>query len=203
MINTFFQNRATVLEKAWPEIVDEKNNDTKDCQLQWKCSLLVRTCFIFRWDISVICPTVVLTLALKVFLAYIFKHSDWNDLIFFGHFKSVSVYDRKKMVKTSSKAEKTGLSNNAIWWMQQRISNCFSLRQWFSTWVRRSSFRGLTKVIWNMTIWLKVWDYCIIKYKLLNELISVTHFYFLLHWAKREFDKSLDICVRVRRVCKG
>jgi len=34
MINTFFQNRATVLEKAWPEIVDEKNNDTKDCQLQ-------------------------------------------------------------------------------------------------------------------------------------------------------------------------
>ena len=32
--------------------------------------------------------------------------------------------------------------------------------------------------------WLKAWDYCIIKYKLLNDLISPTHFYHLLHWAK-------------------
>jgi len=30
-----------------------------------------------------------------VFLAYIFRHSDRKDLIFFGHFKIISVYDRK------------------------------------------------------------------------------------------------------------
>jgi len=35
-------------------------------------------------------------LTITVFLAYIFNHSDRNDLIFFGHFKSVSLYDRKK-----------------------------------------------------------------------------------------------------------
>ena len=32
----------------------------------------------------------------SVFLAYIFKHSERNDLIFFGLFKNVSVYDAKK-----------------------------------------------------------------------------------------------------------
>jgi len=49
-----------------------------------------------HWYISVICLTVVLKLTITVFLAYIFKHWDRNDLIFFGHFKDVSVYDRKK-----------------------------------------------------------------------------------------------------------
>jgi len=38
-----------------------------------------------------------------VFLASIFKHSDRNYLIFFGHFENVSVYDRKK---TGSVAKK-------------------------------------------------------------------------------------------------
>jgi len=35
-----------------------------------------------------------------------------------------------------------------------------------------------------------------------GHLISVTHFYFLLHWAKMGFDKSLENYVRVRRVWK-
>jgi len=39
---------------------------------------------------------VVLKLTITVFSAYIFKHSDLNDLIFFSHFKNVSVYDQKK-----------------------------------------------------------------------------------------------------------
>jgi len=34
-----------------------------------------------------------------VFLAYVFRHSDRNNLIFFGLFKNVSVYDRKKQVR--------------------------------------------------------------------------------------------------------
>jgi len=38
------------------------------------------------------------TCHISVFLAYIFKHSDRNDLIFFGHFKNSAVYDRKKQV---------------------------------------------------------------------------------------------------------
>ena len=46
------------------------------------------------WNISVICLTVVLKLTIKVFLAYIFKHSDQNDSIYFGHFKNVSVCDQ-------------------------------------------------------------------------------------------------------------
>jgi len=36
-----------------------------------------------------------------VFLAYILKHCDWNDLIYFGHFKNVSVYDQKTTEKNS------------------------------------------------------------------------------------------------------
>jgi len=35
-----------------------------------------------HWNISAICLTVVLKLAITVFLACIFKHSDQNDLIF-------------------------------------------------------------------------------------------------------------------------
>ena len=53
--------------------------------------------------------------------------------------------------------------------------------------------------------WPIAWDYCMIKYKvkLLNDLISVTHFYCLLYWANMGFDKSLDNYVRVRLVCKN
>jgi len=35
----------------------------------------------------------------KCLLAYIFRHSDRNDLFFFGHFKNTSVYDRKMTKK--------------------------------------------------------------------------------------------------------
>jgi len=34
------------------------------------------------------------------------------------------------------------------------------------------------------------------KYKLLNDLISAIHFYFLLYWAKTAFDKSVDSNVK-------
>jgi len=50
----------------------------------------------FCWNILVICLTIVLKLAVTVFLVCISRHSDRNDLIFFSHFKIVSVYDRKK-----------------------------------------------------------------------------------------------------------
>jgi len=35
-------------------------------------------------------------------------------------------------------------------------------------------------------------DHCIIKYKLLIDFISVTHFYFLLYWEKMGSIKSLQ-----------
>ena len=49
-----------------------------------------------HWVISIICLTAVLKLTTKCFLAWIFKHSDRNDLIFFGHHKNVAVCGRKK-----------------------------------------------------------------------------------------------------------
>jgi len=56
-----------------------------------------------HWNISVICLKVVLKLAVKVLLTYIFRHSDRNDLSFFGHFENILVYDRKMTeTKTSS-----------------------------------------------------------------------------------------------------
>ena len=50
----------------------------------------------FCWDISVICLTAVLKLAVTVFISVYLRHSDRNDIIFFGHFKNISVYNRKK-----------------------------------------------------------------------------------------------------------
>jgi len=46
-------------------------------------------------------------------------------------------------------------------------------------------------------------DYCINKYKLLIDLISITNFYFLLNWAKMGFDKSLENYIRVGHVSEG
>jgi len=36
----------------------------------------------------------------------------------------------------------------------------------------------------------------------LKAYLHHSSFYFLLYWAKMGFDKSLENCVRVRRVCK-
>ena len=55
---------------------------------------------IFCWDISVICLAVVLKLSYQCSLAYIFSHLDRNGLIFFSHFKKISVCDRKKQHPT-------------------------------------------------------------------------------------------------------
>ena len=64
--------------------------------------------FLFHWSISVIFSWDILVtetfwsfqsfmkLAISVFLAYNFKHSNQNDSIIFDHIKNVSVYDRKK-----------------------------------------------------------------------------------------------------------
>jgi len=59
--------------------------------------------FFFRRNISVIFSRDILVILQlyqnspqKCFLAYIFKHSDGNDLISFSHFKNVSDYDRRK-----------------------------------------------------------------------------------------------------------
>ena len=53
-----------------------------------------------------------------------------------------------------------------------------------------------------LTVGLLTGNYCIIKYKLFIDCISVTHLYSLLYWAKLGFDKSLEYCVSVRRDCK-
>ena len=51
---------------------------------------------IFCWDISVICLTVVSKLAVTVFISLYFQ-TFWPKILhFLGHFKNVSVYDRKK-----------------------------------------------------------------------------------------------------------
>jgi len=50
----------------------------------------------FFSDILVICLTVVLKLAITVFFTLYFETFYRNDLIFFGHFKNVSVDGRKK-----------------------------------------------------------------------------------------------------------
>jgi len=70
------------------------------------------TCFFFRWDISVICLIVVLKSPSQCSWAYIFRLSDWNYLIFFDHFKNISVYDpktteKKQMSTRSRKVRRT------------------------------------------------------------------------------------------------
>jgi len=50
---------------------------------------------------------------------------------------------------------------------------------------------------------LNTWDYYIIKYKLLIDFISMTHFYVLLYWAKMWFDISLENYARVQHICEG
>ena len=73
---------------------------------------LVATCWVFfslrhfghfllrqfgHWDTAAICLAVVLNnSSQQCSLAYIFRHSDRNDLIFFGHIRNISVYDRIK-----------------------------------------------------------------------------------------------------------
>ena len=62
-----------------------------------------------HWNISVICLTFVLKLAIKVFFTFSFKHSDRNGFTFFGHFKNVSVYEetwpKKQAGVTETSAE--------------------------------------------------------------------------------------------------
>jgi len=59
-----------------------------DCFFRWNISL------IFCWDIMEI-ETVLLKLSL-LFILYF--QSFWRKWLFFGHFKNVSAYDRKKQV---------------------------------------------------------------------------------------------------------
>ena len=52
-----------------------------------------------HWNVSVICLTVVLKLAITVLFSWPKMTSDRNDFIFFGHIKNVSVHDRKMTEK--------------------------------------------------------------------------------------------------------
>jgi len=58
----------------------------------------LRLGFIFRWNISVICPMIVSKLAITVFTSLPFQTSSPNLLNFFGHLKKLSLWpknDRK------------------------------------------------------------------------------------------------------------
>ena len=63
-----------------------------------------RSLFFFRWDILItetfqsFVSQLFLNSPLQCSLADIFRHSDRNDWIFFGHFKNIPVYDRKKQL---------------------------------------------------------------------------------------------------------
>ena len=54
-----------------------------------------------HWNVSVICVTVVLIRSESVFSLF-FKHSDRNDLIFFGHFKIFWSMNEKWLKQNSS-----------------------------------------------------------------------------------------------------
>jgi len=87
--------------KMWMECQSTTHATQKKCLLQpdflhWNIMVIYSWDIWSFWNISVICLTVVLKLTTKVFFAYIFKHSDQNDSIYFGHFKNVSIYDRNK-----------------------------------------------------------------------------------------------------------
>ena len=63
--------------------------------IRWYISVIFLLRHFDHWNISVICLTIALKLAVAVFIAYIFRHSDRNDLIFFGHFINILICDRK------------------------------------------------------------------------------------------------------------
>ena len=58
-----------------------------------------------HWSISTICLTIASKLTVKVFCSLCFQTFCQNDFIFFGHFKNISVYDRKKTAPTTCFAE--------------------------------------------------------------------------------------------------
>ena len=87
-------------------------------------SSLLLPCF-FRWDISVIYPIILLKLTVRVFTGLFFRILWPNGLVFIGHFKTNSVWDRNK---TSSGAHFRLLAP----WTTQLVSNS----QWMLHWWR-------------------------------------------------------------------
>ena len=60
-----------------------------------------------HWNVSIICLTVVLKLAITVLFSWPKMTSDRNDFIFFGHIKNVSVHDRKMTEKKTALRQAT------------------------------------------------------------------------------------------------
>jgi len=93
---------------------------------------------------SVICPTVVLKLTITLFLAYIFKHSDRSGLIFFGHFKDVSIYDRKKAAHDYFNQDRTFYHGD---WIKFDFRNT-SLSPILDDMIRSSAARNEVRSAW-------------------------------------------------------
>jgi len=60
-----------------------------------------------------------------VFLAYIFQHSDRNDWSFFGHFKNVSVDDRKMTKKQVNGEAKDTVAAESLPRSEREIYQCY------------------------------------------------------------------------------
>jgi len=76
-----------------------------------------------HWDIPVICLTVVLKLVLKVFISLYFQTFWPKWLNFFGHFKKISVYDRKQNQWGGVTSSHT-LLGPVLVWREQNYLNC-------------------------------------------------------------------------------
>ena len=75
----------------------------KSCNLcdERSCREVLASCFL-RWEVSVICPVIVLKLAVTVFTSPYFRTSWLNSVTFFSHFRNISVCDQKMTVRKPS-----------------------------------------------------------------------------------------------------
>jgi len=95
-----------------------------------------------HWNISVICLTVVVKLTVTVFISLCFQTFWPKWLLFFGHFKIISVYDRKKkqlasaaqsnrlLTLLSSTVQSIDLSMERLawrFWMTKQSNGCSTL----------------------------------------------------------------------------
>jgi len=71
----------------------------RSCFFRWDISVIFLSRHFGHWDISVICLTVVFKLAVAVFINLFFQIFWPKWFNFFGHFKKISVYDRKKQLR--------------------------------------------------------------------------------------------------------
>ena len=79
-----------------------------------------------HWNISVICLTVVLKLTITVFLAYIFKLSDWNDWneFFWSFQKHFCLWPKKNLDQNHSDIHVENNTNT-----KNALPSCFCLKK--------------------------------------------------------------------------